>query len=179
MPQSGSEGEDEAWPIEGTNERIQAANEAVFPQYPKTSVSADPVLLRTQHPANSAEPIVTPISAAQCRIYGSTIGLPGPQSQDDDEDSSPHVQDSDLEDHTSCSNCDMTTFGHTNAKPLTLSPSTRAYGSENLQRVTPASPTSTANLTTTSQMAAEENAKLTLTYFKCITYFFTVLGPAF
>ena len=111
-PQSGSKDEDEAWPAEGTNEGIQAANEAKFPQYPKTILSADPVLLQTQNPANSAEQIKTPISAAQCQIYGST--LPGPQSQDDDEDSSPHVQDLDLANHALCSNHDMTTSGHGN-----------------------------------------------------------------
>ena len=78
LPQSGSEDEDEAWPTEGATERIQAANKAMFPQYSKTTPSADPVLLRTQQPANPAEPINTPISAAQCQINGSTIGVPGP-----------------------------------------------------------------------------------------------------
>ena len=119
----------------------------MFPQCQKTILSADPVLLRTPDPAISAEPINTPISAAQCQINGSTIGVPGPQSQDDDEDSSPYVQDLDLEDQVSCSNREMTTFGHTNTKPLTLSPGTRAHGSENLQRVTPASLPQNAKLT--------------------------------
>ena len=135
LPQSGSEDEDEAWPTEGTNERIQAANELGFPQYPKTTPSADPVLLRTQFPANSAN--------------ANEGDLPGPQSRDDDEDSSPFVQDLDLEDSTSCSNRETTTRGHPNTKPLTLSLGTRAHGSENLQRMTPASPT-------------RENAKLTI-----------------
>ena len=54
----------------------------------------------------------------QCQIYGSAIGLSGPQSQDDDEDSSP-LQDLNLADHVPCSNRDMTTFGHINHKPLT------------------------------------------------------------
>ena len=109
LPQSGSEDEDEAWPTEGANERIQAANQAVFPQYPKTTPSADPVLLRTQDPANSAK-------ANEC-------DLPAKRG--------------------------MTTFGHPNTKPLTLSPATRAHGSENLQQVTPASP-------------PQEKAKLTI-----------------
>ena len=63
---SGSEDEDEAWPTEGTNERMETANEAMFSEYLKTSLRADPVMLRTQDPANFAEPIITPISAAQC-----------------------------------------------------------------------------------------------------------------
>ena len=77
LPQSGSEDEDEAWPTEGANERIQAANETVFPQYPKTPLSADPVLLRTQNPAISAEPINTPISDAQCQINFAWTPIPG------------------------------------------------------------------------------------------------------
>ena len=38
----------------------------------------------------------------------------GPLSWDDDEDSSPFVQDLDLGDHDPCSNYDMTTFGYDN-----------------------------------------------------------------
>ena len=76
-PQSGSKDEDEAWPTEGTNEGIQAANETKFPQYPKTILNADPVLLQTQDPANSAEQINTPISAAQCQINFAWTPVPG------------------------------------------------------------------------------------------------------
>ena len=88
----------------------------------------------------SAEPINTPISAAQCQISGSIIGVSGPQSQDDDEDSSPYVQDLDLEDHVSCSNHEMTTCGHQNN---TLTHSGLLFGNPT-KEVTPASPTKSA-----------------------------------
>ena len=55
--------------------------------------------------------------------------LPGPQSQDDDEDSSPIAQDSDLADHVPCSNYDMTSSGH-DIMTLTLLPGASAHGSQ-------------------------------------------------
>ena len=143
LPQSGSEDEDEAWPTEGAKEGIQAANSARFPQYPKTTPSADPVLLRTQNPANSA-------NANEC-------DLPGPQSRDDDEDSSPFVQDLDLEDSVSCSNHEMTTCGHRNN---TLTHSGLLFGNPT-KEVTPASPRQNTKLTATSQKSPRQNAKLT------------------
>ena len=100
MPQSGSEDEDEALPTEGVNEKIQATNEAMFPQYPKTQSFVEPDLLRTPDPATSA--------------YANECELPGPMSRDDEEDSSPLVQDLDLGQHIPCSTCDMTTSGHMN-----------------------------------------------------------------
>ena len=150
LPQSGSEDEDEAWPTEGTNERIQAAKQRMFPQHPKTTLSADPVLLRTQFPALSA-------NANEC-------DLPGPLSRDDDEDSSPLVQDLDLEDNTSCSKRDVTTYGQTNN---TLTHSGSLFGNPT-SGVTPASPITerkdphgSAKLTATSQKSVQQNAKLT------------------
>ena len=109
-----SENEDKAWPTERTNEGIQAENEAKLPQYPKTILNADPVLLRTQDLANSAELIDNPISVAQCQIYGSTIGLPGTQSQDKMKTLKHTLRTWSLENHDSCSNHDMTTSGHGN-----------------------------------------------------------------
>ena len=45
-------------------------------------------------------------------MNGSERDLPGPLSRDDDEDSSPLIQDLDLANHVTCSTRDMTTFGH-------------------------------------------------------------------
>ena len=80
-------------------------------------------------------------------------GLPGPLFQDNDEDSSPFVQDWDLADHVPCSTRDMTTSGHDDPT-LTHSLGTRAHGSEN-------STSQNAKLTATSRKAVEKNAKLT------------------
>ena len=88
-------------------------------------------------------------------------------SWDDDEDSSPLVQDLDLADHVPCLTRDMTTSGH-DEPTLTHSLGASAHGSEipiaqnakltgNNRKVTPASP----RLTAASEKAEEENAKLT------------------
>ena len=107
LPQSRFQDEDEAWPTEKANEKIQAANVAMFPQYPKTPSVSEPILPRNY------EPIHTPISAAQCTINGSECDLPGPVSRYDDEDSSPLVQNLDLAQHIPCSTRDMRhTSGH-------------------------------------------------------------------
>ena len=105
---------------------------------------------QTQNPANSA-------NANEC-------DLPGPRSRDDDEDSSPIVQDLDLEDNTSCSNREMATFGQTNNS---LTHSGSLFG-DPTGGVTPASPITerkdphgSAKLTAISQKSVAQNAKLT------------------
>ena len=106
LPQSGSEDEDETWLAEFTGSQnkaetraaeAQGHKEATFQPNPTDQLCADPGLPRTH------EPIVTPRSAAQCSINGSERNLPGPLSLDDDEDSSPLIQDLDLADHVPCS----------------------------------------------------------------------------
>ena len=119
-----------------------------FHQNPKSQPVAEPDLPRI------TVPIVTTISAAPCSINGRERDLPGPRSQDDDEDSSPYVQDLNSADHVPCSSSTMTTSGH-NDKTLTHSLGASAHGSEfpfapnaNLtgsdRKVTPASPRLTA-----------------------------------
>ena len=73
----------------------------------KTQLGADPVLPRI------TMPVVTTISAAPCSTIGHGCGLPGPQSQDDDEDSSPILQELDRAEHTQCSSYHptLTQFG--------------------------------------------------------------------
>ena len=98
-----------------------------------------------------------PRSAAQCSISGSERDWPGPQSRDDDEDSSPLIQDLDLADHVPCSTRDMTTSGHeypTLTHPLGASAlGSGIHGSENAKltdsdrRVTPECPVKYAKLT--------------------------------
>ena len=94
-------------------------NEAMFPQHPKTILSADLVLLRTQYLATFAKPINTPSSATKCLIDDSTRGLPGPLSRDDDEDSSPHVLDLNQADPVLCFNPDWTPLGFGSINALT------------------------------------------------------------
>ena len=72
----------------------------------RTHSVAEPNLPRTE------EPILTPKSAVLCTINGSECDLPGLMSRDDDEDSSPLVQDLDLAEHIPCSTHDTTTSGH-------------------------------------------------------------------
>ena len=62
----------------------------------KTQSVAEPDLPRTPDPAHS--------------VYANECDLSGPVSRDDDEDSSPFIQDLDLANHVPCSNYDMT--GH-------------------------------------------------------------------
>ena len=98
LPQPGSEDDDETW-LTGptgckTTTSIKVAAEACwvhnsvlkdpFHQHSKTQLVAEPDLPRT-------------IAIAR------GCGLPGPQSQDDDEDSSPIVQELDRAEHTQCS----------------------------------------------------------------------------
>ena len=80
--------------------------------------------------------------------------MPGPQSQDDDEDSSPIVQELGRAEHPQRSS-----INH-----LTLMPSlgASALGSEESSQVTPASPPQSAHLTDSTEQVGEENAKLTL-----------------
>ena len=93
-------------------------------------------------------------SAAPCSTIGHGCDLPGPQSQDDDEDSLPIVQELDRAEHTQCSSYHP---------PLTHSLGASAHGSEKLPQVTPASPPTNANLSGNFGKKEEENAKLTLT----------------
>ena len=113
LPQPGSGDDDETWLTEPTGckttnptkvvaEATDAAEayrfaEDPFHQHSSTQPGAEPDLPRTK------KPIVMPKSAAQCSINGLTCDLPGPQSQDDDEDSSPIVQELDRAEHTQCS----------------------------------------------------------------------------
>ena len=122
LPQSGSEDDDETWFTELIGSEATGAHEAAkeayiqFEEYLtifspsrqdlKTQSVGEPDLPRT------TQPLVTPISAAPCTISGYGCDLPGPQSQNDDEDSSPCVQDSHLAEHPQYSSYDMTTFGH-------------------------------------------------------------------
>ena len=169
LPQSGYEDEDETRLTEPTRNKVTTSTEIVsesdppadmclnyveaFHQHPKTQSVAEPDLPRTPDPATSAH--------AQER------DLPGPLSRDDDEDSSPLIQDLDLADYVPCSTRDMTTSGHDNPT-LTHSLGASALGSEiptsqNAKltgsdwKVTPASP----RLSAASQKAEEECAKLT------------------
>ena len=120
LPQSGSEDEDETWLTEFTgikNTTTEAVSEsdtpadkhlnsmAAFHQHSKTQPVAEPNLPRTK------------------------CDLPGPQYQDDDEDSSPFIQDLNLADPVPCSTRDMTTSAH-DESTLTHSQGACALGSE-------------------------------------------------
>ena len=83
--------------------------------------------------------------------------MPGPLSRDDDEDSSPLIQDLDPADHVPCSTRDMTTSGHEDPT-LTHSLGASALGSETFnsenanftdsdRKMTPASLPQSAKLT--------------------------------
>ena len=100
----------------------------------KTQPVAEPDLLKTMIVARGRE-------------------LPGPRSQDDDEDSSPIVQESDRTEHTQCSS--------NNRSSLMPSRGASAHGSEESPLVTPASPRQRAKLTNSTEKAKGENAKLT------------------
>ena len=92
LPQSGSEDDDETWLIEPTGCKttnpIKVAAEAINAAeacWAHNPVAVDPFRSRPKtQPV--AEPDLPTISTA---THG--CGLPGPQSQDDDEDSSPIV----------------------------------------------------------------------------------------
>ena len=192
LPQSGSEDEDETWLTEFTGPKTTTSTEAVsesatpadmhlnsveaFHSHPKVQTVADPDLPRTH------EPIVMPRSAAQCSINGSECDLPGPLSRDDDEDSSPIVQDLDSADHVPCSTRDMTTSGH-DYPTLTQSGflmATPVVGTDSKEWVTTGSTTNTTQnqlnapahsghltgnnrkVTPTSLVSPPQNAKLTL-----------------
>ena len=131
LPQSRPEDDVETWLAELKRKRIKSGLlaprtleeqdiiDAMFQLKPKNPLSVNPVFQWTQNPPNSSEPINTLISAAQCQINGSTNGLPEPQYQDDDEDSSPRVQELDQEEPYLCSNLKMTTSGHASTDTLT------------------------------------------------------------
>ena len=114
LPQFGSEDDDETWLTEligsETTGPREAANQAYIQawgifwhrndtlhQNLKSQSEVDPVLPRI------TVPVVTTLSAAPCSTIGHGCDLPGPQSQDDDEDSSPIVQELDRAEHTQCS----------------------------------------------------------------------------
>ena len=154
LPQSGSEDEDETWLTETTGSKTTTATEAVSESDPPVEVHLNSVEAFHQHSKTQpvAEPDLPRISA-----HAQERGLPGPLSRDDEEDSSPLIQDLDLADHVPCSTRDMTTFGHDDAT-LTHSLGASAHGSEttisenaNLtdsdRKVTPASPPENAKLT--------------------------------
>ena len=166
MPQSGSDDDDETW-LTGTSgcktttsikvaaEAISAAEECwvhdsdakdPFHHLSKTQPVAEPDLPRI------TAPVVTTTSAAPCSTIGHGSDLPGPLSQDDDEDSSPLIQELDRAEHTQCSSNYLT---------LTHSLGASAHGSEKSPRVTPASPPANAKLTNSTEEREEENAKLT------------------
>ena len=166
LPQSGSGDDDETWFTELTGIKNTTTTEAVsesdmpadkhlnsveaFHQHPRTRSAAEPDLPRT--PSDHVK----------------ERDLPGPLSRDDDEDSSPYVQDLDSADHVPCSSSTMTTSGH-NDKTLTHSLGASAHGSEfpiapnaNLtgsdRKVTPVSP----ELPAASQKWSAQTAKLTI-----------------
>ena len=129
LPQFGSEDDDETWLIELIGGEVKGPYEAakqayidhwegywelasLFHQNPKNQPGAEPDLPRI------TVPIVTPISTAPCSINGRERDLPGPRSQDDDEDSPPFVQYLDSADHVPCSSSTMTTLGHNNIDAL-------------------------------------------------------------
>ena len=111
--QPGSEDDDETW-LTGTigcktttttevaAGAISAAEacrfaEDPFHQHSKTQPVAEPNLPRI------TVPVDTTTSAAPCSTVSHGCDLPGPQSQDDDEDTSPIVQELDRAEHTQCS----------------------------------------------------------------------------
>ena len=118
----------------------------MFHQHSKTQPVAEPDLPRI------TEPVVTTISAAPCSTIGHGSDLPGPQSQDDDEDSSPIVQELNRAEHTQCSSYHYT---------LTHSLVASALGSEKPLQVTPTSPAQNTNLSGNTGKEEHENAKLT------------------
>ena len=122
LPQYGSEAEVETCHAEfaGNLDKAESkiaetldTKEATFQPNPKNQLCADPVLPRT------TQPTVTPNSVELCTINGYECVFPGPSSRDDDEDSSPLLQDLDLADHVPCSNRNMTTSGHDSTETLT------------------------------------------------------------
>ena len=90
----------------------------------KTQPGADPVLPRI------TMPVVTTKSAAPCSTIGYGCDLPRPQSQDDDEDSSPIVQELDRAEHTQCSRY------HSTLTQLGFKMSTPAVGTDSKGLVT-------------------------------------------
>ena len=177
LPQSGSEDEDETWLAEfagsqdnAETKAAEAGNtkEATFQPSPTNRLCADPGLRRTD------EPIVMPRSAAPCSIDGSECDLPGPLSRDDDEDSSPLIQDLDLADHVPCSNRDMTTFGH-DESTLTQSGflmATLVVGTDSKEWVS----TGSTKITPSNQLNSTlENAHLTIVKFDFLKYEFEII----
>ena len=151
LPQSGSEDDDETWLIgptgckTTTTTKVAAEacseSEDPFHQHSKTQLVADPILPRI------TVPIVTTTSAAPCSTIGHGCDLPGPQSRDDDEDSSPFVQELDRAEHTQCSNYHSTLTHSLGASAL----GSEIHNSENAnltdsdRKVTPECPVSQIN----------------------------------
>ena len=160
LPQFGSEDDDETWLTELIGSKATGPHEAPKQAYIqawgifwsnndpshqnlKTQPGADPVLPRI------TVPVVATKSAAPCSTIGYGCDLPGPQSQDDDEDSSPIVQELDRAEHTQCSNYHSTLTHSLGASAL----GSETFISENAnltdsdRKVTPASPPQSAKLT--------------------------------
>ena len=97
---------------------------------------------------------------AEPNLLRTRCDLPGPGSQDDDEDSSPIVQELDRAEHTRCSSNYYPT--------LTLSLGASALGSEKSPLATPTSPSQNAHLTDSTEKVEGENAKLTFTFIFAI-----------
>ena len=165
LPQFGSEDEDETRLTEPTGckttkptkvvaeatRAAEACQKSVDPfhQHSKTQPVAEPDLLRTRDPANSD--------------YIKGCDLPGPQSQDDDEDSSPIVQELDRAEHTQCSSYHYTL---TQSGFLTT---TLVVGTDSKELVTTGSTKNTSpnqlndrKVTPTSLQLTNKNARLTI-----------------
>ena len=161
LPQSGSEDDDETWLTEPngckTTSTIKVAAE-VHSAAEAYSVAKNPF-----HQHSKTQPVAEP-DLPKTTIVTRGRDLPGPQSQDDDEDSSPIVQELDRAEHTQCSS--------NNHPTLMPSRGASALGSEESPLVTPASPRQNAKLTSSTEKARGENAKLTvfctLTTINCV-----------
>ena len=150
LPQSGSEDEDETWLIEPTGCKTTTRNKV--PASASSAAEACRAAEDPFHRRSKTQPVAEP-DLLKTMIVARGRELPGPRSQDDDEDSSPIVQESDQTEHTQCSS--------NNHPTLMPSRGASAHGSEESPLVTPASPRQSAKLTNSTEHGEGENAKLT------------------
>ena len=114
LPQSGSEDDDETWLIGSTG--CKTTTTIKVPASASSAAEACRAAEDPFHRHSKTQPVAEP------QPPRTRCDLPGPQSQDDDEDSSPVVQELDRAEHTQCSS--------NNHPSLMLSRGASAHGSE-------------------------------------------------
>ena len=157
LPQSGSEDDDETWLTEPTGRKttttIKVAAEAT------NYAEATQIVGNPFHHRSKAQPVAEP-DLLRTTTVTRGCNLPGPWSQDDDEDSSPIVPECDQAEHPRCSHYHYT---------LTQSGflmATLVVGTDSKERVTTGNTKNTHKVTPASLpnqlMSHNKNAHLTL-----------------